>query len=646
MIAGIFIRNIKCYKGLNFVPLINGSNENMTVMLGGNGAGKSTILEALNNILHSVDPKQWEITVNEKKDRALICPVFLIRKDKLEKDKRLSTISNKFWNNDFSPLHSHGTYVKKFEDWRDNLKKVINPDDYILIAIGKNSKNDVLLTSTFHTMFANLKVLGMSKQYFVELFNEVINLYSYVYIPIENKITDVLSLQASEMQGLMDKSVSDEIKALLEKNHIDIGERGKNSLLDLINTNLSNYIDDINQRLSEGYTFRPKGSKKRIWSSDILKLVIQEYFNIRPLSKDGKPLSSLSSGQQRLALIDVATTLLSSDVQKSKDIIVAIDEPESSLESAQRYKQFTRLVELSEKFKHQIMLTTHWYGLLVKPTQGSLIHIENNSDNPDIRAYSLQSLFDMRRHFPQNIEMKSYFDFMSSMLSILKTSDEKWLICEGSDDARYLKAYLNNRIENLNIIPFNGCGNIKKLFDLLSVPFRDKQEQSEIKGKVLCLIDTDTKNLVSVQGYKASNFGNKLSFNRILFDRENNKTKLNSVANPDGTNTEIEDIIDAKAAAKSVLQLAIQLDEEGDSELNDLLGHFKIDNKAQYANLSKCSGVFKPKDIGGYEGKQRLIEIVNSEKNKTLLSQYFQNHLESEISNDHGWLNDIIKFFD
>ncbi|MBB1366423.1 AAA family ATPase [Pseudoalteromonas sp. SR44-5] len=645
MIAGIFIRNIKCYKGINFIPLTNDLSEKMSVMLGGNGAGKSTILEAINNILNAIDGKQWEITVNEKKDRALICPVFLIEKEKLSHDKRLTTISNKFWNDDFSSLFSHGSYVKDFVDWRNNLKKTVTQDKHLLIAIGKNSKNDVLLTSTFHQKFADLKVLGMSRQYFQDLFHEVVNLYSYVYIPIENKITDVLSLQASEMQGLMDKSVSDEIKVLLEKNHIDAGQNNKKSLMDLINTNLSDYIDDINERLSEGYNFRPKGSKKKIWSSDILKLVIQEYFNIRPLSKDGKSLSSLSSGQQRLALIDVATTLLSSGVEKSKDIIVAIDEPESSLESAQRYKQFSRLVELSEMYGHQIMLTTHWYGLLVKPTQGSLIHIENKLELPDVRTYSLQRLFDMRRHFPQNIEMKSYFDFMSSMLSILKNSDEKWLICEGSDDASYLQAYLKNRVNNLNIVPFNGCGNIKKLFDLLSVPFSDTQEQNEIKGKVLCLIDTDTKNLITIQGYKPSRFGNKLAFNRILFDRDNNKTKLNSVANTDGTNTEIEDVIEAKAAAKSVLDLAVKLEKSGDNQLILLLDHFKIDNNAQYANLSKCSGVFKPKNLEGHEGKPQLVEIINKEENKAQLSVIFKKYMDPDLPTDFGWLNDIENFF-
>ncbi|WP_029837051.1 AAA family ATPase, partial [Vibrio parahaemolyticus] len=112
------------------------------------------------------------------------------------------------------------------------------------------------------------------------------------------------------------------------------------------------------------------------------------------LTKDGKHINSLSSGQQRLALMDVAMTLLSTN-QMNKQVILAIDEPENSLDSAHRFSQFSRLTELSEKYDHQLLLTTHWYGLLLRPSEGRLHFVSENGDNaPKLNSYPLANLYD------------------------------------------------------------------------------------------------------------------------------------------------------------------------------------------------------------------------------------------------------------
>ena len=43
MIVGIFLRHIKTYKGINFIPLSDG--EKFCGLVGNNGIGKSTVLE-------------------------------------------------------------------------------------------------------------------------------------------------------------------------------------------------------------------------------------------------------------------------------------------------------------------------------------------------------------------------------------------------------------------------------------------------------------------------------------------------------------------------------------------------------------------------------------------------------------------------
>jgi AAA15 family ATPase/GTPase len=313
MIIGIFLRNYKCYGNINFIPFIESPSEKLNVFIGENGIGKSSILESLDCLLNEVEPRAWETTIGQKKDRTFICPVFLIKKSEFSPTSEQLAISDTFWSNDFKGVGGYDS-VSGFIQWRDKLKNSISYDEYLLFCIGKNKTNDVIFTSTLHKkIFDQTRRLGVSKQKILELFQKLLSSYTYIYIPVENKISDILSLQANEMQGLMDRSVTAEIiKLLSDKNYSDIETRKKSSIVDLINSNLDSYIEEINSRISEGYKFEPRGTnKKTVKPNDILQSILKEYFSIRPLTKDGKHVKSLSSGQQRLALMDVASTLLS-----------------------------------------------------------------------------------------------------------------------------------------------------------------------------------------------------------------------------------------------------------------------------------------------------------------------------------------------
>lgn len=62
MIAGLFIRNVKTYQGINYIPLTD--SPNLSGLLGNNGIGKSSILEAIDTILNS---KDWNFNTVVKK---------------------------------------------------------------------------------------------------------------------------------------------------------------------------------------------------------------------------------------------------------------------------------------------------------------------------------------------------------------------------------------------------------------------------------------------------------------------------------------------------------------------------------------------------------------------------------------------------
>jgi ABC-type cobalamin/Fe3+-siderophores transport system ATPase subunit len=77
MIIGMFLRHYKVYEGLHFIPLCV-NTEKYSILIGNNGVGKSSILEALNTFFND---NNWNKHKVGKKDEALIAPLFLIKKD-------------------------------------------------------------------------------------------------------------------------------------------------------------------------------------------------------------------------------------------------------------------------------------------------------------------------------------------------------------------------------------------------------------------------------------------------------------------------------------------------------------------------------------------------------------------------------------
>ncbi|OLQ71205.1 hypothetical protein BIT28_03295 [Photobacterium proteolyticum] len=644
MIVGLFLSNYKCYENGHFISFSEHGVSNFNILIGDNGVGKSSILDALNCILNNVEAKKWETTVGKKNDRTSIFPVFLIEK-KLFKgsskyNKQYNSISDAFWNFDFTQYQTNDN-AKSFIALRERIKSDVNTEDYYLFAIGKNKKNDILMTTLFDSKVRNLtRKDSVSKEVVNQLYKDILSHYSYIYFPIESQVNEFLNLQAKELQSLMDKSVVDEIKQLLDKKDITVDtenpRKAKKSIISIINDKLEDYISDINSRIDNSYSFIAKDNhKKSIKSSDVIDIVINEFFSIRELTKNQKKLKSLSSGQQRVALIDVATKLLSTDSEKATETILAIDEPESSLDSQHRFEQFSLLMDLAEKYKRNIFITTHWYGLLLRPTTG-MLHYIDTKDNNEItyNSYPLTNLYDYRRSFPESLEMKSYFDLMSSVLSIIKKKDVKWIICEGYEDAIYLNTYLND--DNIIVLPFNGNGNVKKIFEFLSVPFDDKQERRAIKGKVYCLIDTDTSNLIKVERYTSKKFDDKLFFERLGYDKNNLEIKLNSVSSPDATTVTIEDCLNP-----TVFYAALQLIAPENETIAQYLKHVEFVEGFKYSLINHGIPWLEKKDMDGYKIHPKFIEELSNEKVKYQLAIKYQECQSFIKADTPAWVEDI-----
>ncbi len=228
--------------------------------------------------------------------------------------------------------------------------------------------------------------------------------------------------------------------------------------------------------------------KKTIHASDITDSIIKGYFEIRTLQKEKKNISNLSSGEQRRALIDVASVFVKDTLERRKKLILCIDEPEASLSVTSCYEQFKKIFDISLANQVQMIISTHWYGVLMSSEKASLHHLSNEGSKIELKSFNLHSVHEERRSFPTSVEMKSFLDLVSSMLMIMKSAGGKWIVCEGSDDKNYLEKLIAPRHNDVNILPLGGVSNVVKLFEYFRIAASDKIERIALKGKILLTV--------------------------------------------------------------------------------------------------------------------------------------------------------------
>src|SRR5690606_7567229 len=208
-----------------------------------------------------------------------------------------------------------------------------------------------------------------------------------------------------------------------------------------INKSLNDFLSTLSIEL-EGYSFRtPTDRQQNLKKNDIYKLIIEAFFTIRKLHKKQGDhwleISNLSSGEKQKALIEVTHNLIKNHRENSEDVIIAVDEPESSLHMSACFDHFLKMLEIS-KFTHQFLFTTHWYGFLPIIDSGCVTAITRDLSNHRFDLLNLENYRELVKQqirksegkLPFDIRLKSVNDFIQSIVtSILQFEPFNWLIC-------------------------------------------------------------------------------------------------------------------------------------------------------------------------------------------------------------------------
>lgn len=639
MIIGLVLRNYKTYSGINYIPLA--LDKKFCGLLGKNGIGKSSILEALDTLFNY---RQWNFNISVKKSgfsttTPSIIPVFTIPKNEIT-DLELLELADKISENAWSvmeadvPLAYRGK-LGEFIEHRELIKENISKDDVFLLPIGI----DYQLQPTLG-IFSSDKLLNALNPKFIigskdrdeeniaikntlPLLNHLKSKFEYIYIPRDMDFESFTQLETKEIQALIGESLIDTLEKRVTPEQIKE-----------INLSLNQYLESLSTNLAD-YAYRtPTDRQQNLKKSDIYNLIVDAFFNIRKLHKKNGDhwleIASLSSGEKQRAIIDIAKNLLLNRDEVKNKVIVGIDEPEASLHMSACYDQFTTLHEIAQKCR-QLLFSTHWYGFMPIAKSGSVTCIQTKDESHTFNILDLinfreqlkQSASKQNGPIPFDIKIKSTNDFIQSVItSIMNEKPFNWIICEGSTEKLYLEKYFEQRSKenNLRIVPVGGAAEIKKIYKQLEALADDLK--SEIKGRIFLLSDTDPQ-LVK---YDVTDFP-WMKCHRLVNSKKN--TLLVKIqGSPASPKTEIEDSLNGRVALNALLDLKKDFDELNfilDRECGDLPSYYSL-------NLG-------PLD------EEKLTEFFdgNSGHNKIIFAKKYISLLKDETKVPE-WINEIDQF--
>lgn len=666
MLVGLFVRGIKVYQNINFIPFLvldDGhpiAKHNFISYIGANGSGKSSILEALDSFFNRVDDiekKDYNINKNITASsygddkNPFVVPIFLIKKLKIQGDKNiqlLEELSDYLWSVESNIVNNSNQAKEsydKFFEMRNKLKKMNFHKDYYLIALGERPvSNGVKNLAIDSVVFVREKFKNnddenktfrfRDQEQFKSILENIKQLYSYVYLPVEANAQDFTKLETSEMQKLIGKKLKDEIQNILQSNKI----------VQKINDQLNSLLLKVEEYLKD-YTYKQSNTKQQVKNYDLIPKIIEAYFETKYLRTKSSPsrlVEELSAGEKRKALIAVISAFLENrnENELDKDVIIAVDEPENSLHTSLCYEQFEKLHKISAKA--QVLITTHWYGFLPIINYGYAHFL--TKDSSDKVSFDSYSLYDYRSQFKhsstQDFRLKSNYDLVQSIYhSLIAHKSYNWLLVEGITDKLYLEAFLGkNKIQELNlkILPLGGQVNVKIIFELLRLPLQELGKDENAKGKVFCLVDTDK---LELKLYTDQDKDLPKMIFRRLSHYNNDRKDDNDDGNKNVFLLHINCSYKVEADIEQCLNPEIFEETYKALRLQDRYGKIEVEFKKGNTNFVKNLKVIKLENFfKGNEGKNKLdfcrkyIEIFESKENKTEFVP--------------KWINKIEKFFE
>lgn len=653
MILGLLLRNFKIYKSITYIPISNG--EKFCGLIGKNGVGKSSILESLDFYFNNKPFKVNIINQSAPDDECYVVPIFAIDK-KLITDKEMSELaesfSNKIWtilSGEINNSFINNNYVELFRLISSHVKGLndgITNETHYILPLGSTYYDKMSLGIFRDNIFIDSVVESLSEideklpakvvratSKLSPLRDKVRNCFQYVYIPKDIETDRLVQFERLEIQTLLGTRLEEQVSEFLPKSNIIEISKGLKDFIESISENLQNYKFKV-----------PSTNQPNLKPDKIYSLIIQEFFSLRELHKEGAggkdiALKHLSSGEKQQAVLSLIHSLISEyRDDNTSTLIIAVDEPESSLHIAACYDQFEKLKNVSDNCC-QTLFSSHWYGFIPAMTNGSVTNIVNIIDSQNGFIFNIHKYREEIKHkgkeygkmnqstLPIDIMLKSSNDFIQSVLmSVIGEESYNWLICEGSSDKIYLDEYLKDEIvtKKLRIIPVCTATEVKNTYYRLSVLFEELE--GKINGKVFFLIDTDAS---PIEFETKDGLEKNLLCRRIVNDK--NTTNLVKISSsPKAPITDIEDTLNGAVFNKTLFWFK----EQGNTILNFVENEKKEEIASFFAMNLRLSE----------SGDLDIFFNDNKGNNKVLFAQKYVELMKQEDVIP-SWIQEIKNYF-
>lgn len=447
-------------------------DEKLNVIIGQNDIGKSTVLEALgiflSNEITNIDISDYNVhgsnnemtigctfEIEEGKEYIIdTIPTDLGKEYLLNKDGFLEI--HQTWDCSKSKLTAACLKIKIVAYYPkslssspianlkiDQLKKTLEEySDYLDVAEVKKNTSSIIRQAIYGVVDTDQLVeteISLSKddgkKIWDSLKNELPNYFLFQSDRI-NKDTDKEVQQPLKAitQTAIDEVVKDLeiIKKIIEEKAIQIGKETIQKL------------EEMNPEIAK--VLKPEISNKA-WDS---------LFSFTFNTDDGIPVNKRGSGIKRLIFLNYFRAEAERKTDRNKNIIYAIEEPETSQHPNHQTMLIKALMELSQKDKTQVLITTHTPEIAKIVKDENLIFIEKIDNKPHISSNETKL-----KKIADTLGVVPYFT--------------RLVICvEGENDIKFIRN-INQNIqdykdiidlekENINIIPLIG-GNLKNWVD-------------------------------------------------------------------------------------------------------------------------------------------------------------------------------------
>lgn len=523
---------LKNFRGYQDLMIDFGSNLNL--IIGRNDVGKSTIMEAL------------EIFFNGDSKNAIVKPE--ISDCNIYSGDKIMEITAFFKINENEKIYIDATYpTNLYEEFLLNkdklleIKKTWNCSGSSLTTSSLNISINAYYPQIFEKPIIQLRNKELQKE--LEKYKEEIVNYDEINKSINAQMRMALYNYLINEETEF-KEIEIEIKKINPEEK-DVWSRLKNNLplfflfqsdrsnsdsdIEVQNplkiatkkvlSDLQPELDSIKQRVEEAVSKIGKETIEKLkdFDSEIaakLKTNLNlkawdSIFSFDLLSDDNIPLNKRGSGVRRLILLSYfraeAERIASQD--NKRNIIYAIEEPETSQHPDYQKMILDSLVEIAEDDKHQIIITTHTPEIAKMVSPEDIIFIKKENGVPYIVD-------------DDEIKIKNIVE----SLGILPSIQGKLVVCvEGDNDVNFLKNInqsvnelkdiINFKSEDISILPLSGS----KLLDWIDKNYLENSNVIEFH-----LYDSDVKKYVErIKEINEKNDGRRFGINTKLKEMEN-----------------------------------------------------------------------------------------------------------------------------